>query len=219
MLSRVADNPVLAGALPGAGPRNIARMARVEHEVMPRERSGDLAQPGQHDGVETSSSGTHWSMLRNLTHSEFLIYSLDNPALAALDTRRPGGWREDCENTSRGRCGRRSTRSTCFSRCASNTSRGTFTSFCSETQRRTQDDPRAVRQHRAERRRGGSGFRCGMYLERGGHGPAESSTRKYHILLPGEDSVGGAFDRFQWTAVLRSASAREAYRRMGKQRG
>ncbi len=38
---------------------------------------------------------------------------------------------------------------------------------------------------------------------------------KYHILLPGGDDVGGPFDRFQWVAVLRSASAREAYRRLG----
>jgi uncharacterized alpha-E superfamily protein len=37
---------------------------------------------------------------------------------------------------------------------------------------------------------------------------------KYHILLPTADDVGGAVDTAQWQAVLRSASALEAYRRL-----
>jgi len=36
---------------------------------------------------------------------------------------------------------------------------------------------------------------------------------KYHILLPSTGDVGGALDTAQWQAVLRSASALEAYRR------
>ena len=36
---------------------------------------------------------------------------------------------------------------------------------------------------------------------------------KYHILLPSATDVGGALDTAQWQAVLRSASALEAYRR------
>ena len=36
---------------------------------------------------------------------------------------------------------------------------------------------------------------------------------KYHILLPSATDVGGAVDTAQWRAVLRSASALEAYRR------
>jgi uncharacterized alpha-E superfamily protein len=36
---------------------------------------------------------------------------------------------------------------------------------------------------------------------------------KYHILLPAATDVGGALDTAQWQAVLRSASALEAYRR------
>ena len=52
----------------------------------------------------------------------------------------------------------------------------------------------------------------GKYLER-----AEKTTRildvKYHILLPEATDVGGAVDTAQWQAVLRSASALEAYRR------
>jgi uncharacterized alpha-E superfamily protein len=52
----------------------------------------------------------------------------------------------------------------------------------------------------------------GKYLER-----ADSITRlvdmKYHILLPKVTDVGGAVDAAQWHAVLRSASALEAYRR------
>lgn len=52
----------------------------------------------------------------------------------------------------------------------------------------------------------------GKYLER-----ADQITRlldiKYHILLPRASDVGGAVDTAQWHAVLRSASAVEAYRR------
>jgi uncharacterized alpha-E superfamily protein len=36
---------------------------------------------------------------------------------------------------------------------------------------------------------------------------------KYHVLLPTAKDVGGALDTAQWQAVLRSASALEAYRR------
>ncbi len=52
----------------------------------------------------------------------------------------------------------------------------------------------------------------GKFLER-----ADMTTRildvKYHILLPSGNDVGGAIDTAQWQAVLRSASALEAYRR------
>ncbi|MEZ0390414.1 MAG: alpha-E domain-containing protein [Verrucomicrobium sp.] len=52
----------------------------------------------------------------------------------------------------------------------------------------------------------------GKFLER-----ADKTTRildiKYHILLPNVSDVGGAVDAAQWQAVLRSASALEAYRR------
>jgi uncharacterized alpha-E superfamily protein len=52
----------------------------------------------------------------------------------------------------------------------------------------------------------------GKFLER-----AEMTARildvKYHILLPSATDVGGAIDTAQWQAVLRSASALEAYRR------
>ncbi len=46
---------------------------------------------------------------------------------------------------------------------------------------------------------------------------ADKTTRildvKYHILLPSAADVGGAIDTAQWQAVLRSASALEAYHR------
>jgi uncharacterized alpha-E superfamily protein len=52
----------------------------------------------------------------------------------------------------------------------------------------------------------------GKWIER-----ADQTTRildvKYHILLPSATDVGGAVDTVQWQAVLRSASALEAYRR------
>jgi uncharacterized alpha-E superfamily protein len=52
----------------------------------------------------------------------------------------------------------------------------------------------------------------GKFIER-----AHKTTRildvKYHILLPNAGDVGGAVDTAQWQAVLRSASALEAYRK------
>ncbi len=55
-------------------------------------------------------------------------------------------------------------------------------------------------------------FRCGVFLER-----ADMTSRiidaKYFIILPSPEDVGGARDRSQWLAVLRSASAHEAYRK------
>ncbi len=52
----------------------------------------------------------------------------------------------------------------------------------------------------------------GKFVER-----ANKTTRildvKYHILLPTAGDVGGAVDTAQWQAVLRSASALEAYHR------
>ncbi len=55
-------------------------------------------------------------------------------------------------------------------------------------------------------------MQLGMMLER-----AEDVSRmldvKYHFLLPRLEDVGGAIDLLQWTAVLRSASGLEAYRK------
>lgn len=56
-------------------------------------------------------------------------------------------------------------------------------------------------------------FRCGLFIER-----ADMTSRildaKYHILLPSPTEVGGPLDRLQWTAVLKSASAWEAFRKL-----
>ena len=47
---------------------------------------------------------------------------------------------------------------------------------------------------------------------------ADSTARildvKYHILLPSVKDVGGAVDYYQWSAVLRSVAAFEAYRKV-----
>jgi len=55
-------------------------------------------------------------------------------------------------------------------------------------------------------------IQLGKLIER-----ADKTTRildvKYHILLPSASDVGGAVDTAQWHAVLRSASALDAYRR------
>ena len=55
--------------------------------------------------------------------------------------------------------------------------------------------------------------RLGTHIER-----ADSTARildvKYHVLLPSVGDVGGAVDYYQWSAVLRSVSAFEAYRKV-----
>src|SRR4029079_8990362 len=47
---------------------------------------------------------------------------------------------------------------------------------------------------------------------------ADSTARildvKYHVLLPSVKEVGGAVDYYQWSAVLRSVAAFEAYRKV-----
>ncbi len=54
-------------------------------------------------------------------------------------------------------------------------------------------------------------FRCGIFIER-----ADMTSRiidaKYFVLLPEGQEVGGSVDRLQWTSVLRSAGARQAFR-------
>ncbi len=55
-------------------------------------------------------------------------------------------------------------------------------------------------------------LQSGLYLER-----SDMVTRivdsKYHLLLDSRDEVGGALDRHQWGALLRSVSGYEAFRR------
>jgi uncharacterized alpha-E superfamily protein len=56
-------------------------------------------------------------------------------------------------------------------------------------------------------------IRLGTFLER-----ADNTARildvKYHILLSSPSEVGGAADYYQWSAVLRSVSAFESYRKV-----
>jgi uncharacterized alpha-E superfamily protein len=56
-------------------------------------------------------------------------------------------------------------------------------------------------------------IRLGGFMER-----ADNTARiidvKYHTLLDSAAEVGGAVDYYQWSAVLRSVSAFESYRRI-----
>ena len=56
-------------------------------------------------------------------------------------------------------------------------------------------------------------MRLGGFIER-----ADSTARlldvKYHVLLPTPRDIGGAVDYYQWSALLRSVSAFQAYRRI-----
>jgi uncharacterized alpha-E superfamily protein len=53
-------------------------------------------------------------------------------------------------------------------------------------------------------------LQLGTFLER-----ADSTARlldvKYHVLLPADEEVGGSLDFYQWTAILRGASALGSY--------
>ncbi len=55
-------------------------------------------------------------------------------------------------------------------------------------------------------------LRCGMFIER-----ADMTSRiidaKYYMLLPSLADVDGPLDRYHWLAILRSASAHEAFRK------
>ncbi|MEM9224639.1 MAG: alpha-E domain-containing protein, partial [Pseudomonadota bacterium] len=53
-------------------------------------------------------------------------------------------------------------------------------------------------------------FRLGTYIERG-DATARILDVKYHVLLPEGDTVGGGLDYFQWSSILRAASALTAY--------
>lgn len=55
--------------------------------------------------------------------------------------------------------------------------------------------------------------RLGTFIER-----ADNTARlldvKYHLLLPSEAEIGGAVDYYEWSAVLRSVSAFQAYQKV-----
>lgn len=54
-------------------------------------------------------------------------------------------------------------------------------------------------------------MRLGMAIERGDN-TARLLDVKYYLLLPKTQKVGGTLDRDQWTAILETVSARNAYR-------
>ena len=54
-------------------------------------------------------------------------------------------------------------------------------------------------------------MRLGSAVERGDN-TARLLDVKYYLLLPKSEKIGGALDRDQWTAILETVSARNAYR-------
>ncbi len=211
MLSRVAENLYWLGRYLERT-ENIARMAHVEHEV-----SLEGGQEVWHSLVSTTASNElYWEALLEspeLTHSEFLLFSMLNPgSLRSTFVRARELARGLREHISR-EVWEEINALYLFLAYRRQFGAGDVHELCTETQRRTQTIL-GLYDNTVLRDEGREWFRCGMYLER-----ADMTSRivdaKYHILLPGDDSVGGAFDRFQWVAVLRSASAREAYRRLG----
>ncbi len=211
MLSRVAENLYWLGRYLERT-ENIARMAHVEHEV-----SLEGGQEVWHSLVSTTASNElYWEALLEspgLTHSEFLLFSSLNPgslrSTLMLARELARGLRE---HISREAWEEINALYLFLSRRQQYLA-SDLHELCTETQRRTQTIL-GLYDNTVLRDEGREWFRCGMYLER-----ADMTSRivdaKYHILLPRGDQVGGPFDRFQWVAVLRSASAREAYRLLG----
>jgi len=56
-------------------------------------------------------------------------------------------------------------------------------------------------------------IRLGTHIERGDN-TARILDIKYHTLLPSAADVGGAVDYYQWSALLRSVSGFESYRKI-----
>ncbi len=211
MLSRVAENLYWLGRYLERT-ENIARMAHVEQEV-----SLEGGQEVWHSLVSTTAANDlYWQALLespDLTHSEFLLFSPLNPgALRPTLVQARELARGLREHISREVWEEINALYLFLARRRQYIA-SDLHELCTETKRRTQTIL-GLYDNTVLRDEGREWFRCGMYLER-----ADMTSRiidaKYHILLPGDDSVGGPFDRFQWMAVLRSASAEEAYRRLG----
>ena len=138
-----------------------------------------------------------------------------DPVLSPLAARRERahGPRPDFER----KCGRPSTSSTCSSRGAMSTEM----SWASASVRvfpahqdRLPSFPGPDRSHLFPRTRAGNSSSSAPWIERGGQDhphPRSSSTTS--CCPSAVEDVGGAVDTAQWQAVLRSASALEAYRR------
>lgn len=211
MLSRVAENLYWLGRYLERT-ENIARMAHVEHEV-----SLEGGQEIWHSLVSTTASNElFWEALvesPELTHSEFLLFSGLNPG----SLRSTFGHARELARGLREHISREVWMEInalyLFLGDRKQYLASDLHDLCTETLRRTQTIL-GLYDNTVLRDEGREWFRCGMYLER-----ADMTSRivdaKYHILLPRGDQVGGPFDRFQWVAVLRSASAQEAYRLLG----
>ena len=211
MLSRVAENLYWLGRYLERT-ENIARMARVEHEV-----SLESGQEVWHSLVSTTAANQQFwdAMVENeeLTHSEFLLFSMDNPSSLRSTAVRARELARGLRERLAREVWEEINALYLFLMVRNRYIASDVHEFCVEVQRRTQTIL-GLFDNTVLRDEGREWFRCGMYLER-----ADMTSRiidaKYHILLPAGATIGGPYDRFQWAAVLRSASAREAYRRLG----
>ena len=213
MLSRVAENLYWLGRYLERT-ENIARMAHVEHEVS---LEGGSTDDIWDSFISTTASDEAFALARaespGLTDSEFLLLSTMNPgSLRSTFARARELARGLREHISR-EVWEEINALYLFLAYRKQFMASDIHELCTEAQRRT-ETILGLYDNTVLRDEGREWFRCGMYLER-----ADMTSRivdaKYHILLPRGDSIGGPFDRFQWVAVLRSASARESYRRLG----
>lgn len=213
MLSRQAESLYWLGRYLERA-ENVARLADVNYNAAVEHRDDE----GQTEGeawdavIAALGAAKDFEAARAVnpgqTPADFLILAQDNPeSLTSIVTRARGLARELREHlsrevfeeinllylsTARGAAGDRSLR----------------TLYASV--RRAVATAVSLFDHTVLLNEGREWFRCGLFIER-----ADMTSRiidaKYFLLLPSPDDVGGPLDRYQWRAILRSASALEAF--------
>ncbi len=213
MLSRVAENLYWLGRYLERA-ENVARLAAVNYRASVEERSPDedeavlwdaLVQAIGSDAAYAEAAGSE----RDLSSGEWLIFSARNPgSLVSTITRARGLARELREHISREVFEEINLLYLASDESAASRGLRSYTA----TVQRGVAATMGLYDNTVLFDEGGEWLRCGMFIER-----ADMTSRiidaKYYMLLPSLADVDGPLDRYHWLAILRSASAHEAFRK------